>query len=235
MPHPSNMFRFGVFELDGRTGELRKNGRNGPRLVGQPLELLLQLLERPGEVVSREELRRRLWPADTFVDYDHSLNAAVNKLREALNDTADNPRFIQTVPRRGYRFIAPVGLDGPALSSFGAGIAPDGAAAEDPSLHSVLSDPRDLPAIPNRYSRMLFGLLQTMYLSFYVLALANLRGVDASLGRLLPNPYWVLVLVIVTASAGIPVRLYLLAATAFGFRGPGEPVSEIVSGTVSLR
>jgi DNA-binding winged helix-turn-helix (wHTH) protein len=224
LPHLNSVFRFGVFELDGRTGELRKNGRSSLRVVGQPLELLLQLLERPGEVVSRDELRQRLWPADTFVDYDHSLNAAVNKLREALGDTADNPRFIQTVPRRGYRFIAPVELDGPALGSLGVAdrsaiaAGPVDALADDPSLSGLLSDPRELPAIPHRHSRVLFALLQTMYLSFYVLALANLRGVDASLGHLLPNPYWVLVLVIVTASAGIPVRLYLLAATAFGVR-----------------
>ena len=77
-------------------------------MQGQPLEILLFLLERPGDVVTRDELRLELWPVDTFVDYDHSLNAAINKLREALDDSADNPRFIQTIPRRGYRFISPV-------------------------------------------------------------------------------------------------------------------------------
>jgi len=102
-PSQDHLFHFGLFELDGRTGELRKAGKKGPRLQGQPLEVLLQLLGHPGELVTREELRQRLWPADTFVDYDHSLNTAVNKLREALNDSAENPRFIQTIPRRGYR------------------------------------------------------------------------------------------------------------------------------------
>jgi DNA-binding winged helix-turn-helix (wHTH) protein len=226
LPHPNTSFRFGVFELDGRTGEVRKNGTAGPRLVGQPLELLLHLLERPGELVTREELRQRLWPADTFVDYDHSLNAAVNKLREALNDTADNPRFIQTIPRRGYRFIAPVELDetGPAVTLLAnrSTLAAAEAAqrvqeAEETSY--LLSDPRDLPAIPPGYSRLLFAVLQTMYLSFYVLAMANLGGVDAALGRLLPHPLWAFVLVIVTACAGIPMRLYLLAAAAFRVRG----------------
>jgi TolB-like protein/DNA-binding winged helix-turn-helix (wHTH) protein/Tfp pilus assembly protein PilF len=99
--------RFGVFEFDPRARQLRKHGHR-IRLHGQPLEILGLLLERPAEVVLREELRAKLWPEDTFVDFEHSLNAAVNKLREALGDDANNPRFIETVPRRGYRFIATV-------------------------------------------------------------------------------------------------------------------------------
>jgi TolB-like protein/DNA-binding winged helix-turn-helix (wHTH) protein/tetratricopeptide (TPR) repeat protein len=100
-------FRFGTFELDARTGELRRRGLK-VRLRGRPIEILLVLLERQGELVTRDELRGRLWSADTFVDFDHGLNSAMNKLREGLGETADNPRFIETVPRRGYRFIAPV-------------------------------------------------------------------------------------------------------------------------------
>lgn len=99
--------QFSVFELDLRVGELRRNGSK-VRLQEQPLQVLVSLLERPGEVVSREELRGRLWPADTFVDFDHSLNAAVRRLRDALGDSAETPRFVETVARRGYRFIAPV-------------------------------------------------------------------------------------------------------------------------------
>ncbi len=99
--------RFGAFEFDPRARQLSKHGRR-IRLHGQPLEILGLLLERPAEVVLREDLRARLWPEDTFVDFEHSLNAAVNKLREALGDDANNPRFIETVPRRGYRFIATV-------------------------------------------------------------------------------------------------------------------------------
>ena len=98
--------RFGVFELDLRTGELKKKGVR-IRLQGQPFRLLVTLLEERGEIVSREELRRRLWPDDTFVDFDHSLGSAMNKLRETLGDSATNPRFIETAPRRGYRFISP--------------------------------------------------------------------------------------------------------------------------------
>src|SRR6266849_6279556 len=101
--------RFGDFQFDSRARQLRKRGHT-IRLHGQPLEILGLLLERPAQVVLREELRARLWPQDTFVDFEHSLNAAVNKLREALDDDANNPRFIETVPRRGYRFISAVGL-----------------------------------------------------------------------------------------------------------------------------
>jgi TolB-like protein/DNA-binding winged helix-turn-helix (wHTH) protein/Flp pilus assembly protein TadD len=100
-------FRFGVFEIDLRAGELRKRGTR-IRLQSQPLMLLLALLKQPGEIVTRDELRRTLWPEDTFVDFDHSLGTAVNKIREVLGDSATNPRFIETLPRRGYRFIAPV-------------------------------------------------------------------------------------------------------------------------------
>ena len=101
------VWRFGVFELDLRTGELRKDGTR-VKLHGQPWEVLIALLENAGGIVTRQQLRDRLWPTDTFVDFDHSLNIAINKIRDALGDDRSNPRFIQTVPRRGYRFIAPV-------------------------------------------------------------------------------------------------------------------------------
>ncbi|MCI0540878.1 MAG: winged helix-turn-helix domain-containing protein, partial [Verrucomicrobiales bacterium] len=100
--------RFGVYELDARGGVLRKNGVK-IRLQEQPLQILTLLLERPGEIVTREEICKKLWPEGTFVDFDHSLNAAVMRLREALDDSADNPRFIETIPRRGYCFLCPVG------------------------------------------------------------------------------------------------------------------------------
>ena len=99
--------RFGIFEVDLQAGELRRQGIK-VKLQQQPFEVLAMLLERPGEVVTREEIQKRLWPADTFVDFDRGLNRATNRLRESLGDEADNPRFIETLPRRGYRFIAPV-------------------------------------------------------------------------------------------------------------------------------
>jgi DNA-binding winged helix-turn-helix (wHTH) protein/Tol biopolymer transport system component len=99
--------RFGIFEVDLRAGELRRNGMR-VKLQEQPFQVLALLLERQGEVVTREEVRNRLWPADTFVDFDHSLNAAIRRLRDALGDSAENPTFVETVARRGYRFLAPV-------------------------------------------------------------------------------------------------------------------------------
>src|SRR5262249_6107671 len=113
---PPAILRFGVFEVDLRAGELRKQGKR-IKLQEQPFHVLAALLQRPGDVVTREELRNQNWPPDTFVDFDNSLNTAVNKLRDALGDSADSPRFIETLPRRGYRFIAPVASVGvPAVS-----------------------------------------------------------------------------------------------------------------------
>jgi|CZKD01.1.fsa_nt_gi Tol biopolymer transport system component/DNA-binding winged helix-turn-helix (wHTH) protein len=103
----SDRARFGPFEVDLHTHELWKFGTR-LKLVGQPFEILVVLLSKPGELVTREELRTRLWPGDTFVDFNHGLNAAVNKLREALSDSAENPRYVETLPRRGYRFVATV-------------------------------------------------------------------------------------------------------------------------------
>src|SRR5262244_3901234 len=104
----SRVVRFGVFEVDLNKGELRKSGLK-LRLKGQPFQVLSILLERPGEVVSREEFQQRLWTNDdTFVDFEHGLNAVVNRLREVLGDSPENPRFIETVPRRGYRWMLPV-------------------------------------------------------------------------------------------------------------------------------
>src|SRR5271163_4756193 len=99
---------FGLFEVDLQSGELWKAGKK-IKIQSQPFKVLTALLEHPGQVVSREELQLRLWGKNTIVDFDHSLGTAINKIREALGDSADNPRFIQTLARRGYRFIAPVG------------------------------------------------------------------------------------------------------------------------------
>jgi DNA-binding winged helix-turn-helix (wHTH) protein len=106
-PSPTVLVRFGVFELDLRTGELRKAGAR-LRLPNQAFIVLAELLERPNELVTRDEFRARLWPTDTFVDFEHGLNAAVRRVREVLGDSAVTPRFIETLPRRGYRFVASV-------------------------------------------------------------------------------------------------------------------------------
>src|SRR6202047_601887 len=101
---PFERFRFGVFEVDLRSGELRKQGIK-IKLHHQPFQVLAMLLEHPGEVITREELKKKLWPLDTFVDFDVGLNSAVKKLRDALGDSAEIPRYVETLPRRGYRFI----------------------------------------------------------------------------------------------------------------------------------
>src|SRR5579884_1272551 len=100
-------FQFGVFELNPQTRELRKQGVK-LKIQDQPLQILFLLLEHPGEIVTREEIQKRLWPENTYVDFDNAINSAVRKLRDALGDSPENPRFIETVARRGYRFIAPV-------------------------------------------------------------------------------------------------------------------------------
>jgi DNA-binding winged helix-turn-helix (wHTH) protein len=214
-----------LYELDGTTGDLRKDGKLRPRIQGQPLEILLHLLERPGDVMTRDELRLQLWPVDTFVDYDHSLNTAVNKLRDALNDSADNPRFIQTIPRRGYRFISSVEIVSDH-SSKSAGTVPEPpprAETPDPlptrKLTMGLSDPHDLPDAPRGVVQILFSLIQIMYLSFYFISLARLRWVEPILSQAVQHPRWIFALLILTALVGIPVRLYLLSAVVFGYRG----------------
>jgi hypothetical protein len=185
----------------------------------------LHLLAHPGSVVSREELRQLLWPVGTFVDYDHSLNTAVNKLREALNDSADNPRFIQTIPRRGYRFIATVevaaeGASRSAGSSQNAGSGVETAASGlGEKRNFLLSDPDDLPEAPRRVVQILFSLIRIMYLSFYVAALALLHWIEPLLARAVQYSQWLFGLILVTALIGIPVRLYLLTAAIFGYRG----------------
>ena len=233
MPEPTkqnSIFRFGLYELDRRTGELRKEGKSRPRLQGQPLDVLLHFLSRPGDVVTREELRLLLWPVDTYVDYDHSLNTAVNKLREALSDSADNPRFIQTIPRRGYRFIASVEAwpDGAPASL---PPAQEGVSAPEPPAVNAqenrvaekysfaLSDAHDLPDAPRGVVQFLFSLIQIMYLCFYVISLAGLERVKPLLSQAVPHPKWLVGLLLATALVGIPVRLYLLSAAIFGYRG----------------
>jgi tetratricopeptide (TPR) repeat protein/DNA-binding winged helix-turn-helix (wHTH) protein len=113
---PVRTLRFGIFELDSRAGELRKHGVR-VHLQDQPFQILLLLLNRPGALVTREEIRRKLWSADTFVDFDRNLNKAINKVRLALGDSAESPRFVETLHRRGYRFIAPVQVQEEAVAA----------------------------------------------------------------------------------------------------------------------
>lgn len=212
--------RFAAFEVDLAAGELRKNG-NRIRLQEQPFQILICLLERPGEVITREDLRQKLWPADTFVDFDHSLNTAIAKLREALGDSASNPRYVETLARRGYRFLAPVQraepkpLDSPAAIS-----KPASGENSEPPFHRDLEVP-----LPRRgLTRGLFGLIQLMYLIFYVSALFRLSDIDRITSTFLPG--WgsrtIFVVAMVTAGVGIPLRCYLISAIGFDHRALGE-------------
>jgi len=138
---PRTIYRFGLFEADGRTGELRKQGRP-LKLRGRPFDLLLLLLARRGELISRDELRQELWAADTFVDFDHGLNSAMNRLRDTLGDSAENPRFIETLPKRGYRFIAPINVVEPPPIAAAEAIEPP--AVVDTQPHVAVSAPSRL-------------------------------------------------------------------------------------------
>lgn len=215
--------RFGVFEVDLGVGELRKGGRK-LRLQEQPLQVLAMLLERAGDVVTREELRNRLWASDTFVDFDHSLNTAVNKLREALGDSAANPRFVETLARRGYRFIAPVDAAAVTESSSAPANRKSGSQGKQETEDSGLHPDLDVPLPQRAVTRGLFGLIQVMYLSFYIAALFRLSAIqeigDSSL------PQWaaasLIAVVMVTAGIGIPLRCYLISAVSFDHRKLGE-------------
>jgi cholera toxin transcriptional activator len=213
------LFRFGVFEVDTASGELRKSGVR-LRLQDQPFQVLVLLLDRAGEIVTREELRQKLWPADTFVDFGHSLNTIINKLREVLSDSASNPRFIETLAKRGYRFLPTV--ETVANRKIEATVLP--AAAQSPiaskaSTTSMLTRSEDLPAVPHGYVRVLFLLIQIMYLSFYMAALARLGVVIELLEHGFGRPAWITAILVVSAAVGIPVRLYLLSAVAFDVAG----------------
>lgn len=235
MPAPQNnrLARFGVFELDLSAGELRKNGAK-LRLQGQPFQVLALLLERPGEVVTRQDLQQKLWPSDTFVDFDHSLNTAINKVREALGDSASSPRYVETLARRGYRFIAPVRTEQLAAppESAPTAPAPQVEPAPTPQFHPELEVP-----IPHRgLTRGLFALIQVMYLIFYVVALFRLRAIDDIADASLP-PWGATLLsaaVLITAGVGIPLRFYLISGVGFDYQRLGEKFRRLFPAILAL-
>jgi DNA-binding winged helix-turn-helix (wHTH) protein len=231
--------RFGLFELDLGAGDLRRGGVK-LRLQEQPFQVLALLLERTGEVVTREELRQKLWPADTFVDFDHSLNTAINKVREALGDSASSPRYVETLARRGYRLMVPVQEDTsrevPAAGDRASDRAGDrvsdraspneGATAATPAaLHPELEVPLPRRAV----TRGLFALIQVMYLAFYLTALFRLHDVQAVADTFLPvgGATTLAGAVMVTGGVGIPLRCYLLSAVGFDYRRLGEKFRRI--------
>jgi DNA-binding winged helix-turn-helix (wHTH) protein len=225
---PGRRYRFGAFEADSTTGELRRQGVL-IKLNAQPFQVLMLLLERPGELLTREKISRELWPDGTFVDYEHGVNSAVNRIREALGDTASNPRFVVTRARRGYRFVAPVERIGDGKDEIAAE-SPSGAAEEHGGVGAepgaklfgrILASPEELPKASHRVVQTLFVLLQLMYLGFYVGALANLAEIG-DLFSPLPRAALAMNVLIVTAAILIPVRAFVLCAVLFhapGARG----------------
>jgi DNA-binding winged helix-turn-helix (wHTH) protein len=224
-----------MFELDSDTGELRKDGKSRPRIRDQALQILIMLLEKSDDVVGRDELRERLWPADTFVDFDHGLNTAINQVRTALGDSAANPKFIQTLPRRGYRFIGPVQIVAREDAVAGVPAENHGKVIHGPAQpakvlpstaaemrSSILSDPRDLPVVRKESVRILFSLIQLMYLIFYIIFLVRLSFAEAVLNDWGRYAFTVFMVLVVAAAIGIPVRLYLLTAMAFRYQGLNE-------------
>ncbi len=226
-PSPPRRYRFGAFEADVTTGEIRRQGMR-IKLNAQPFQMLLMLLERPGELVTREEIARALWPDGVFVDTEHGVNSAVNRIREALGDTASSPRFVETLARRGYRFVAPV--ERIAANGLGTTAQPEArpempilpaeksmAALPQPRIRPrsrILATEEDLPKSPHGVVQTIFILFQMMYLAFYVGALANLAEIR-DLVSPLPNAAFVFRLLIVTAAILIPVRAFILCAVIF--------------------
>lgn len=231
-------YRFDEYEADLRAAELRRNG-NRLKLQMQPFQVLVALLERPKDVVTREELRQRLWPEDTFVDFDHGLNTAVAKLRDVLGDSPSTPRYIETIAKRGYRFLADVVVtadqsSGPASNA--ANASGSGNAGTENSKHQVslqlpgqepapqapIPDPT-LPRASRGTSRTLFLLAQIMYVAFYLSALFRIDELRRSAymawhgaGSALYPAY------LLTALVGLVVRLYLITATALDYHLLGE-------------
>ena len=176
----------------------------------------MMLVERPGEVVTREEISKELWPDGTFVDYEHGVNSAVNRVREALGDKANSPRFVETLARKGYRFVAPVERIEEPVSGVPGVLdpGPESEIVERRFWEGALATPEDLPRSSHRVVRTLFVLLQVMYVGFYVGALANLAEINDLLSPLSYARAAFLV-VVATAAVLIPVRVFVVCMVLF--------------------
>lgn len=238
LPEPPILLRFDRFELDLRTRELRKDHRS-VKLQDLPVRLLALLAGRPGELVTREEIEKGLWGEDQFVDFEHGINTAMRKIREALGETPEQPRFIETLPRKGYRFVGSVEMissDGLARSAVGqAGSAANGAtqlpsetSAGSPTPKAVSISPVALPApeeflLPRERARGLFLLIQGSYLAIYCTALYKAEPMEEVLEQVYRAPTGLLMpTLLVLAMCGIAVRLYLLTSVGLDHPAAGE-------------
>jgi cholera toxin transcriptional activator len=217
-------YKFDEFEADLRAAELRKNG-NRLKLQLQPFQVLVALLERPQEVVTREELRQRLWPQDMFVDFDHGLNTAMVKLRDVLGDSASKPKFVETIAKRGYRFLGTAEVisdqPAPAEPKTSAPAEVVQAAVGNPNLQPA-SIPAEtdsaLPRASRNTARLLFILTQIMYLIFYLSALFRWENTyKASFNTWGRAGATAFVVYMSTSMVGIAVRLYMISATAMDY------------------
>lgn len=231
----ASLYRFDDFEADLRSGELRKSGQR-LRIQEQPFQVLVALIERPREVITRDELRQRLWPSETFVDFDHGLNTTINKLRESLGDSASSPRYIETLPRRGYRFLADVEIVQPEKAeSSDPSNAPTGefpvptSPATAPIVEGGCVQPspqhphHDLPEMSPRTATTLFAMLQGMYVVFYVIALWRLDEAGWRMERYLGiSARTVIITVMISAAIGLALRLFTLSQVALRYRWLGR-------------
>jgi len=225
---PVARYRFDEFEADLRAAELRRNGSR-LKLQLQPFQVLIALLERPREVVTREELRQRLWPQDTFVDFDHGLNTAMVKLRDVLGDSASSPKYIETIAKRGYRFLGSpesVAEQPPAATparAADAAASPATPQPEMPPIQAQAAAESGLPRTNRSTARLLFVLTQIMYLIFYLSALFSWENTyRASYLAWGGGGKTAFVLYMATALVGIAVRLYLISATAMDYHLLGD-------------
>jgi len=234
---PVAKYKFDDFEADLRAAELRRSGSR-LKLQLQPFQVLIALLERPKEVVTREELRQRLWPQDTFVDFDHGLNTAMVKLRDVLGDSASSPKYIETIAKRGYRFLGSpeAVLDRPPVVTAPPTIVQTTTVVpapppQNPGAQPPLTAPPSvatqgesaLPRTSRRTARLLFILTQIMYLIFYLSALfswENTYRASHLAWRAAGNTAFAIYMS--TALVGIAVRLYLISATAMDYHLLGQ-------------
>jgi cholera toxin transcriptional activator len=220
-------YKFDDFEADVRAAELLRHGTR-VKLQMQPFQVLVALLERPKEVVTREELRQRLWPQDTFVDFDHGLNTAMVKLRDVLGDSASTPKYIETIAKRGYRFLgSPEAVpDQTAVTAQKAQSEPQiqqtGAPADVQATTQSVAD-SSLPRTSRGTARLLFVLTQIMYLIFYLSTLFRwentYRASYLAWGRAGATAF---AIYMSTALVGLAVRLYLISATAMDYHMLGD-------------
>ena len=206
----TTVMRFGDFELDCATAELYKNGRR-LKLQDQPARLLVLLASRAGTLVTRADIQETLWADGQFVEFEHAINVAVKKIREALDDDPLKPRFIETVPKKGYRFIGAIDVE-PAPPPQPVSVATEPVVRDEEILEREF-------ALPAARARILFIAVQAVYLTIYGLALLHMHDVAAVLGE--AGIPWLAVPVLVGAAASIPVRLYLVFTVGLGHPAAG--------------